>query len=133
MRKSLHSLKGPIQTRKSYDDILSIMCLNVNVDKTRVLIFNEAGRLRKESFNFNGEYLECVQYYHYLGIFFSPSGYFHCSIQDLDQKASKRSFKLTKLTASAYPNIVTSIHLYDHLIKPIVLYASEIWSTFTNK
>ena len=40
------------------------------------------------------------------------------------------SFKLTKPTISGEPSINTSLHLYDHLIKAIVLYGSEIWGLF---
>ena len=39
-------------------------------------------------------------------------------------------FKLTKLITSGEPSIQTSLHLYDHLIKPIVIYGSEIWGIF---
>ena len=45
-------------------------------------------------------------------------------------KVRKASFKVTKLITSAEPSIKTSLHLYDHLIKPILLYGSEIWGVF---
>ena len=105
-------------------------CLDVNVEKTKILIFNKTGRLCNESFDFDNAQLECVQHYRYLGVYFSASGVFSYGIDDIYQKASKASFKITKSTASADPSIQTSINLYDHLIKPIVLYASEIWGIF---
>ena len=104
-------------------------CLDVNVEKTKILIFNKTGRFCKESLDFDNAQLECVQHYRYL-VYFSASGVFSYGINDIYQKASKASFKITKSTASADPSIQTSINLYDHLIKPIVLYASEIWGIF---
>jgi hypothetical protein len=31
------------------------------------------------------------------------------------------------------PNIGTSIHVFDHTIKPILLYGSEIWGSFNTQ
>ena len=49
-------------------------------------------------------------------------------------KSSKASFKLhlisSKLISSSEPSIKTSLHLFDHLIKPIVLYGADIWGMF---
>ena len=42
-------------------------------------------------------------------------------------KARKASFKLIKIITSAEPSIKTGLHLYDHLIKPILIYEYEIW------
>ena len=52
-------------------------CLSVNTNKTKVLIFNKAGRLiNKYDFMLNGVKLECVKTYKYLGIHFCASGSF---------------------------------------------------------
>ena len=40
-------------------------------------------------------------------------------------KARKASFKETKLITSAEPSIKTRLHLYDRLIKPILLNGSK--------
>ena len=105
-------------------------CLDLNVSKTKILIFNKAGRLLKENLCFGDEYLECLRHYRYLGVYFSASGIYNYGQQDIFNKARKASFKLTKLVTSAEPSIKTSLHLYDHLIKPIVLHGSEIWGVF---
>ena len=105
-------------------------CLDVNIDKTKVLIFNKTGKLMKDEFKFDNNTLECVKHYRYLGVYFSVSGIFNFVQDDIYKKASKASFKLTKLVSSSEPSINTSLHLFDHLIKPIVLYGSEIWGMF---
>ena len=38
--------------------------------------------------------------------------------------------KYLKDFISHNPNIGTSIHEFDHTIKPILLYGSEIWGSF---
>ena len=56
---------------------------------------------------------------------FSTSGIFNYA-QDIFKTSIKASFTLTKSIISGEPSINTSLHLYDHLIKPIVLYGAEI-------
>ena len=42
----------------------------------------------------------------------------------------KACFKLQKCLFSTNPSVSTYLHLYDHTIKPILLYVSEIWGMF---
>ena len=63
-------------------------------------------------------------------MYFSASGAFNFAQEDIFKKSIKASFKLTKLTTTGEPNMKTSLHLYDHLLKSIVLYGLEIWDTF---
>ena len=51
-------------------------CLTVNTSKTKILIFNKAGRLIKHSFRYGNENIECVSNCNYLGIWFSSSGFY---------------------------------------------------------
>ena len=104
--------------------------LEVNVTKTKVLIFNKAGRLLEDKFHFDENCLENVRQYRYLGVHFSESDVFNYAQDDIFKKSIKASFKLTKLTTTGEPSIKTSLHLFDHLLKPIVLYGSQIWVTF---
>lgn len=45
----------------------------------------------------------------------------------------KAYFKLQKDFLSHNPNIGTSIHVFDHTIKPILPYGSEIWGSFNTQ
>ena len=63
-------------------------------------------------------------------MYFSASGIFSYGQNDIFNKARKATFKVTKLITSAEPSVKTSLHLYDHLIKPILLYGCEIWGVF---
>ena len=83
-------------------------CLDLNVLKTKILVFNKAGKLIKDNLYFGNEYLECVQHYRYLGVYFSASGIFNYGQQDIFNKARKASFKVTKLVTSDELSIKTS-------------------------
>ena len=52
--------------------------------------------------------------------------------KQLFQKGMKASFKLYRDMKSADPSIKTFffLHIFDHCIKPIVLYACENWGVF---
>jgi hypothetical protein len=107
-------------------DILNTYCkdwyLTVNTSKTKILIFNKAGRLIKHRFRYGNEHIECVSNCKYLGIWFSSSGSYSYAQNEL--------YKLKKDLLSLNPNIRTSMHVFDHNIKPILLYGSDIWGMF---
>jgi hypothetical protein len=106
-------------------------CLQLNPSKTKVLVFSKAGRLIKnQKFTFSEHDIECVQHCKYLGIYVSASGNFSFAQSELYKKSLKAYFKLQKDFLSHNPNIGTSIHVFDHTIRPILLYGSEIWGSF---
>ena len=105
-------------------------CLNVNTSKTKVLIFNKSGKFLNQKFEFDQVTIDCVQEFKYLGIKLSASGSLSAAQDELYQKAMKAYFKLGKDFLSLYPGIKNCLHVFDHTIKPILLYGSEIWGTF---
>ena len=46
---------------------------------------------------------------------------------DLVKRGQKAMFKLTACFKSAVPGYNTNVHLFDHVVKPVMMYASEIW------
>ncbi|KAK3097853.1 hypothetical protein FSP39_013826 [Pinctada imbricata] len=102
-------------------------CLTVNTSKTKIMIFNKAGKLITRKFMFDNKPLECVKSYKYLGIHFSVSGSFALAQSELYNKALRALFKLKKDFLSFHPSVKSSLHVFDHTIKPILLYCSEIW------
>jgi hypothetical protein len=106
--------------------------LTVNEKKTKVLIFNKAGRLIKGNFTLGTVSLEQVQTYKYLGIPFSASGTFGHAKSELYLKSLKASFKLIKSFGDLTPSVKTCLHLFNHTVKPILLYGSEIWGQFAS-
>ena len=62
---------------------------------------------------------------------FSASGSFSQARTDLYKRALKAFFKLRSNFGDLSPNIDTSLHIFDHTVKPILLYGSEIWGLCT--
>ena len=77
----------------------------------------------KHKFMYKNSELECVPNYKYLGIYFTASGTFSLAKNELYKKALKAFFKLRKDFLGLNP-------VFDHTIKPILLYGSEIWGLF---
>jgi hypothetical protein len=95
-------------------------CLKVNPNKTKVLVFNKD----------ENKILDCVVNYKYLGLYFSTSCSFSFAQNELHKKALKTYYKLLKDLLTLNPNIKTSLHVFNHTIKPILLYGCEIWGSF---
>jgi hypothetical protein len=93
-------------------------------------VFNKAGRHFKQKFLFNGNEIECVSQYKYLGIQFWASGSFSPAQKELYSNALKGYYKLRRDFISFGPNVKNSIHVFDHTITPILLYDSEVWGYF---
>ena len=90
-------------------------------------MFNKTGKMSKEEFSFEENKLEIVHSYRYLGLQFSSSGCFTLARENLYNKGLKAYFKLVKDILSFQPSVNTSIHIFDHTVKPVLLYGSEIW------
>jgi hypothetical protein len=104
--------------------------LEVNTDKTKTMIFTKSGRLLKSRFYFRRTELENVRCYKYLGFVVTPSGEIKSGLEDLRVRALRA---LTKIRKSLGPlfraNIRNTLHLYNYMVKPILLYCSDFWGT----
>ena len=116
--------------------ILEIYCnkwqLKINTDKTKIMIFNKT-KFDNLTFHLNGENLEIVQNYNYLGLKINRTGNFTTAIKELSNKAlrayqaMRSAFIGTKLQPKVY------MKLFDTLVKPIALYGCEVWGAFGHK
>jgi hypothetical protein len=50
--------------------------------------------------------------------------------EELYNKSLKASYKLSRCLSGSAASIKTNLHLFDHTIKPIILYGSDIWGLF---
>ena len=102
--------------------------LKVNLDKTRIMIFNKSGRhIRKRCF-LGGTPVETTRECKYLGFKITPSGEIHSGLKDLKDRALKAFMKLKMKLGPRFrkfPKI--TIKLFNMLVKPILLYASDFW------
>ena len=71
--------------------------LRVNLDKTKIMIFNNCGKsLNNYLFRYGDDELENVKSYKYLGLIMSPFGNFNLARQELKKVALKALYKLRK-------------------------------------
>ena len=92
------------------------------------MIFNKTGRLIHKRFFYKGVELENVRSYKYLGFLLTPSGEINSGLNDLRDRALKAFMKLKSTMGDLFfKNIRITLYLYDSLIKPILLYASDFW------
>ncbi|MEW8544951.1 MAG: reverse transcriptase family protein, partial [Candidatus Thiodiazotropha sp.] len=127
------SAKGLQNCLNMFGNYCQSWCLDINYNKSKVLVFNRTGRLVKYNFSISDVSLEVVREYKYLGIVFTISGKFSKAVSDLYCRGQKAYFKLMNIFKYSSPKISTVIHTFDHTVKPILLYASEIWNTFDTK
>ena len=104
--------------------------LKVNADKTKFLIFN--GRCPNNQSpgtrpSINGDELEQVSNYCYLGITISSNGKFSEATKTLSRKGLGALFSLQRTIDRRFIN-PSSLHvLFNSLINPIITYGSQVW------
>jgi len=98
--------------------------LTINPSKTKLLNVNTKENIDVQ---IDGEHIDTVKEVAYLGIILENTGHFKKCIDTLYKKGTKAIFKLKK-TISPYPSVGTCLHLFNHVIKPILLYGCEIWT-----
>lgn len=81
------------------------------------------------TFTYNGQHLEIVYDFQYLGIKFSYNGKFTTAQKHLYERASKAMFSLLRKTRKLLLPIDLQIDLFDKTVVPILLYGSEVWSS----
>ena len=111
------------------EDFCNKWNLKVNVNKTKIIIFNKAGRVQKgHNLTYGNILMEHVNEYKYLSIYFRSSGIFTQGIKYLCNKALKVIFCIKKALILDCMNTGLYVTLYKHCVEPILLYGSEVWS-----
>ena len=110
-----------------FSDYCNQWKLTVNVSKTKVLIISRGRPNSNINFYFNNCKLEIVNEYKYLGIFISRSGTFNNAKKHIAEQANKALFSLLRKCRSLDLPFELQIDLFDKMVKPVLLYCSEIW------
>ena len=103
--------------------------LRVNIDKTKIIIFNKGGRLlKKEVFSYKDKVIEIVKQHRYLGILLDATRKLKTAVIDIAKKAMRATHAIYKL--STYNQISPRLLLqtYNSIIKPILFFSSETWA-----
>ena len=71
--------------------------------------------------------------FNYLGVIFQSNGKFKAATSRLNDKAQKAAFKMYRMlwNSNECYSISLASKLFDSLVKPIMLYGSEIWGGFS--
>ena len=103
--------------------------LEVNLDKTKIIVFRKGGYLGKyEKWHLNGNKIEIVNSYSYLGLDFTTRMSFPSSTLSMVAKARKACNDILRSlnTLNCY-NLNIFMKLFDAKIAPILSYGSELF------
>ena len=101
--------------------------LDVNASKTKVVIFSR-GKVRNfRDFVFNGEVLEVVDEFTYLGVVFNYKNNFKKAQNKQVSQAKKAMYSLMIKSKKLRLPIDIQLDLFNRLVVPILLYGSEVW------
>ena len=64
-----------------------------------------------------------------MGVLFSASGTFSHAKLDLYKRGLKAFLSSKVFFGDLSPNVNTSLRLFDHTVKPVLLYGCEVWGT----
>ena len=108
--------------------------LTINHSKTKSMVFSKGNQKIKASFRINGIELENVKEFKYLGItIHKKSGSFTPTLTYFKNKARRALYALrAKININNIP-LKVALKLFDAIIKPILLYGSEVWEPFLNQ
>ena len=105
--------------------------LTVNLDKTKVMLFRKGGHIAAgEKWFLYGKELEIVNRHKYLGYTLTTKLSSVCACEDFASKAKGKIIDLVRTMWSLGSFDTTVFYqLFDAQIKPMLLYASEVWGT----
>ncbi|XP_043475764.1 uncharacterized protein LOC122507221 [Leptopilina heterotoma] len=121
--------EGLRQMLKSLEGYVTKNGLEVNIKKSKVIVFRKGGKLKKgEKWEIFGEKLEIVNEYKYLGFWFSTKGSHGRHVKKMAgkmQKATNAAWGV--LTRARIGGLNTRLYIMDILSKSGGLYGVEIW------
>lgn len=123
--ETAHELQEMLNTLYSYT---SVWDLTVNVQKTKIVIFRNGGKIHNnERWHLNGEPTEVVDSFTYLGLLLQYNGKFNNTQKQLASQGRKAMFSLKSKTSQLYLNTETMLSIFDTYIASILNYGCEIW------
>ena len=103
--------------------------LQVNITKTKVIIFSRGKVKKVPTFLFGNEPLEVVHEYTYLGTVFSSNGSMKPAVLKQLAQANRALFKVCSMISALNLPIATCCELFDRMVVPVLLYGCEIWGS----
>ena len=107
--------------------------LKINVLKTKVCVFRKRREPISDHITINGESIDNVDNFIYLGVNFTSDGNLTSAVKQLNVQALKAYHSLLGVFDRVALDIQTKLSLFDSLIVPIILYGSEVWGIYNYK
>ena len=102
--------------------------LEINVKKTKCMIFNKTGKLIHRNMKYKSMLISTIREYKYLGFIITPSGEIKTGLQDLKARSQRALCALrSKLGEFFQKSFSVTLKLFHSLIKPILLYLADFW------
>ena len=102
--------------------------MEINCKKTHGMIFNKTGKFIRTVYKLDNKLIHTTNSYKYLGFLMTPSGVVSHGLVDLKNRAMRAYYKLKqKLGHFFRRSIDVTLKLYNTLVRPILLYASDYW------
>lgn len=103
--------------------------LNLNFNKTKIMIMRSRGPAPKLHFSFQGQDLQITNSYKYLGTIINSNGTFNLAREELKNKGLKAMFSMWKSISTGNTPIGIATKLFDAMVKPIIIYNSDVWGS----
>ena len=85
------------------------------------------GPAPKCNFIYGGKELNITNSYKYLGTIINNNGTFNLAREELKNKGLKAMFSMWRSISTGNTNITLANKLFDAMVKPIIIYNSEVW------
>jgi hypothetical protein len=104
--------------------------LNINRDKTKVIIFTKKDPKIPVHFLCGDDCIETVDAYKYLGVIFHKTGKFQYAEDHLAKQGNKAAHALKRSVRGKELKMDVMMYLFDTLVTPIISYGAEVWLPF---
>ena len=101
--------------------------LSVNHLKTKVVIFSKGKLRNKPIFTYDGNVIDIVDDFLYLGVKFNFNGKFSKEESYAAQQANKSLFSLLSKSRALNLELDLQVDLFDKVVSPVLMYGSEVW------
>ena len=115
-------------------DLIEKFCksvgMSLNLSKSKIIVFRNGGIVKDaERWFYNGNEIEVVSLYEYLGVYFTPKLIWTRTKELLARQARKAAYSIFGFQKQfGHFTPADAFKLFDTMVKPIACYGAEIWS-----
>ena len=115
-----------------FGNYCQIWGLNVNLSKTKIVIFSRRKSRIRHDFKIFEKSIEVHDFYTYLGVVFNYNCSFKMAKQTISEQTQTLLFMLYRKLRNIPLPVDLELKLFDTLILPAQLYGCEIWGFGNN-